>query len=79
MSKVFSELVLERAVQDAEWGGPAHDDRHDWYDWRQFLYKQMTALSMEYNDDRRRKRFVKIAALAMAAVESIDRKAGDGV
>jgi hypothetical protein len=77
MTTIEEEIANERLMQDMEWGGPDHDDKHDWYDWRQFLYKQLTSLSMEYEEVRRRRRFIKIAALAIAAVESMDRKAID--
>ena len=38
------------------------------------MCKQLTAVCMEYNEERRRQRLVKIAALTIAAIESVDRK-----
>lgn len=73
---ILDEIIQERKIQDAEWGGQRHDDTHDWYDWREIIYRQMMLMSMESDDARRRKRLIKVAAVAMAAVESIDRKYG---
>lgn len=67
---VFAAVDAERERQDAKWGGAAHDDRHTEGDWRDFLYSYVQCPNI---DDR--ERFVKIAALAVAALESIDRKA----
>jgi hypothetical protein len=71
------EIIEERELQDKEWGGHDHDDKHDFYDWRTFIYKQLTLASMEGGQhDRQRKRLLKVAALAVAAVEAMDRKGG---
>jgi hypothetical protein len=76
-NQTILDIIDERQLQDAEWGGNDHDDKHDFFDWRQFIYKQLTAASMEAGQfDRQRKRLVKIAALAVAAIESMDRKGG---
>lgn len=68
------DIQLERLRQDEQWGGPTVDDTRDWFDWRAYSYKQLTLLSFEHDDQARRERFVKVAALALAAIESIDRK-----
>jgi hypothetical protein len=71
---VFRMIRNERGRQDKEWGGSDHDDTHCVADWLEFIEKQIgqTYRSRNPNDDR--KRFVKIAALATAAVESLDRQ-----
>lgn len=66
----YAEVQAERARQDEQWGGPSHDDQHDPVDWDGFIEYQ--AYWGREQDPRRR--FVKIAALAIAAIESIDRK-----
>ena len=33
---IFGEVHVERQRQDAEWGGPAHDDEHDAGDWSRY-------------------------------------------
>jgi hypothetical protein len=95
--KLMQEVGAERARQDAQWGGPSHDDTHNLTDWYQYIEHQL----LRSNDDVRtyaltrvkegefrdptpeesaamdqlgRVRLVKIAALAIAAVQSLDRK-----
>jgi hypothetical protein len=68
MSYVFEAIKRERVEQDRQWGGPEHDDEHDEQDWSDFIVHQACAI------DFGRERLVKIAALAVAAIESIDRK-----
>lgn len=77
--RIFGEVDAERTAQDAQWGGPAHDDKHTPEGW---LYRiDQQAGKFRYEDAGgpgapnadARARFVKIAALATAAVESIDR------
>lgn len=69
---VYDDVVAERARQDAQWGGPAHDDENigsDWYDYRQKFERRART-----NAARRRDALVKLAALAVAQIESLDRK-----
>jgi len=79
---VFAELNDERIAQDLQWGGPGHDDEHDSGEWISYIEKQLDACEGEIDDARKqnndeqpdvRKRMVKIAAIAIAAIESIDR------
>ena len=78
----IQDVCDERARQDAKWGGPDHDDGHDSQDWAQFIEYQTHAIPYEANlaidreeyDAIVRRRFVKVAALAVAALQSIDRK-----
>ena len=65
---VIEEVVTERARQDAKWGGPAHDDQHTPAEFAGFIRDRLG-----YSPTR--KDFVQIAALAVAAVESMDRRA----
>jgi hypothetical protein len=73
---IADNIRAERARQDDQWGGPEHDDEHNSADWMSFIERQLYAM-VGYRDlaDDRRQRFVKIAALSVAAIESIDRKA----
>jgi hypothetical protein len=71
------DVAEERKRQNNQWGGPYHDDAHDWYDWSDYIGKQLSRLIKATNKSQateRRQRFVKIAALAVAALESMDRK-----
>jgi hypothetical protein len=68
-SSVFAEIAAERVRQNAQWGGPEHDDAHGPIDWLQCIdYQHSRATVSDY-----RERMVKIAALAVAAIESHDR------
>jgi hypothetical protein len=70
--EAVADVLAERARQDAQWGGPAHDNEHTWGEWCQYIEHQVRKMAKETNDSER-PRFVKIAALAVAAIESIDR------
>jgi hypothetical protein len=69
----------ERTRQDAQWGGHAHDDTHSPEDWIDFIEKQVE-LARELigngTDAELQSRLVKIAALAVASYEAIDRYHG---
>lgn len=72
---VLLEVVLERERQDEEWGGPEHDDAHDANDWVNFIEVRAQRAWNARTGKGYRKRMVQIAALAVAAVQSFDRKA----
>lgn len=69
------DIQAERSRQDQEWGGPAHDDQHEVTDWLEYIGKQHGRAFRASGPDEARERFVKIAALAAAAVERLDRQA----
>lgn len=77
---VFDDVLEERSRQDAQWGGAEHDDEHSVFEWYGFIEHQMELLAVEQQghdvDDipAARTRLVKIAALAAAAIESLDRR-----
>ena len=66
----FRDVSAERNRQDEQWGGAEHDDTHGAVEWIDCISKQLRRLS---NTAERRERLVKIAALAIAAIESADR------
>lgn len=70
--KVIDQIIQERKNQDRQWGGPEHDNTHDKDDWLRFIHYQF--ICADARDSNLRSRLIKIAALAVAAVESIDRK-----
>lgn len=74
---VLNEVSTERTRQDEKWGGSIHDDKHHTVDFCRFI-KNYTGwaemMSMMDSPEKARKRLIQIAALASAAVESIDRK-----
>jgi len=74
--QIYVEVAMERAAQDRQWGGPEHDDAHRERDWEDILHKHAYRLvdclgeaSPDY-----RQRLIKIAALAVAAIQAHDRQ-----
>ncbi len=78
-TEIFHQIESERKRQDEQWGGPAHDDQHSADDWTGFITKQMDWAEITPDPCERRERFLKIAALAIAAIESFDRQKNRGV
>ncbi len=76
METVLNEVGAERVHQDDKWGGPEHDDAHETTDFLDFIWRRTQLRLMQLTDSVFLRRiFIEIAALAVAAVESIDRKA----
>lgn len=83
---VLNELAAERRAQIRQWGGAEHDDEHDLTDWTDFVNKQLKRAEKSakgiksgtagVNDGTNfRTAMIKIGAIAVAAIESYDRKA----
>jgi hypothetical protein len=84
----FIKVLEERRAQDAEFGGPAHDDGHTYQDWLCHIRHQIgsvlcipgtpeeldAAMLEGTNLADYESRMVKVAALAMAAAQSAKRK-----
>lgn len=74
---ICDEICSERDRQDDKWGGPGHDDQHSTADFCRWI-KNYASWADQMADgksyDKARKRLVQIAALAVAAVETIDRQ-----
>lgn len=74
---IFEEIEAERIRQDAKWGGPQHDDEHtNPKDWGWFIEQQLWEGTN--NPEKFRQQLVRVAALAVAAIEVEDRKAARG-
>lgn len=71
---IFHDIDTERAVQDAKWGGPEHDDKHVIGDWVGYIRDHAERAQFGRMSESRRQ-MVRVAALAVAAIESIDRQA----
>lgn len=67
---IYDEIKNERIEQDKKWGGASHDDSHTPEEWSSFI-RQRLAKSM--TAERRRYQLVRVAALAVAAIEAHDR------
>ncbi|MFL9904535.1 hypothetical protein PQR71_41485 [Paraburkholderia fungorum] len=78
---IYDDVCDERIRQDKQWGGDAHDDQHGVLEWLGFVDHQTDKAISEtagLQTDRSiaqhvRARLVKIAALAVAGMASIDR------
>lgn len=78
--RVLEDIAAERRAQNAKWGGPEHDDdltSGNWTTWIDVLVEHATkAYSTDNSPEayrEARRRFVEVAAVAIAAVESLDR------
>lgn len=72
---IFGEISGERARQDEQWGGSIHDDSHDLFDWCEYIRKQNNrAIGAALTPIAFEERMVKVAALAIAAIESSRRQ-----
>ena len=74
--KVLGMVAVERERQDGKWGGPAHDDARSTADFVQLIEDYAgwaRTMSGMGSHDKARRRLVQVAALAVAAVESILR------
>jgi hypothetical protein len=76
--RTIGEVLDERRRQDAIYGGALRDDENDAYDWSRLISKQVGRIDFSEaeadNPAQHRERFKKIAALAVAAMQSIDRQ-----
>lgn len=75
---VLAEVAEERKEQDEEWGGAAHDDQHGSNDWIAYIAKHVgkAVWYMSAGQHGRatfRYQMIRVAALAVAAVEWCDR------
>lgn len=73
---VLNEVRQERMEQIRKGWTPDHDDAHDPWDFENLISGYMTkAIAAADEGDRSavRERFVQVAALAVAAVEALDR------
>lgn len=71
---VLEDVAKERTRQDEKWGGADHDDTHSNHDWVAYIVRH-TGRAVMWPFDRAafRKQMVRVAALAVAAVEWCDR------
>lgn len=76
-SSSMLQLVLERKRQDAKWGGHEHDDQHSTQEFVQLIEDYAgwaRTMSGMNSHQKARNRLIQVAALAVAAAESLDRK-----
>ena len=71
----LDEVAAERARQDAKWGGAAHDDAHESTEWVDFVEDRLVLIDKRAKHSSETRRYwLEIAALAVARIESMDRK-----
>jgi hypothetical protein len=76
---VLNDVANERSRQDVLWGGAEHDDAHHPAEFVGFIeaYAQRARAGIEAEGvGETRHRLVQVAALAVAAIESLDRNGG---
>lgn len=82
MIDILKEIEEERKHQDKKWGGPEHDDHHDSYAWVSFIIYYLGQSTNDFVKGKSsfvsklrnfRYNMIKVAALAVAAIESCDR------
>lgn len=76
--QALTEVEKERGHQDTQWGGPEHDDTHAPRDWIAILGKHFGRLERNWDEPKAiahfRRQLIKVAAVAVAAVEWCDRR-----
>jgi hypothetical protein len=83
MSLIMSEIRAERERQDQIHGGPAHDDANDEADWVLFIRNHAREAEAEFSHSKKgladyRRRLVQTAALAVAAIQALERNIAAG-
>jgi hypothetical protein len=71
--RIASEVISERDRQDFQWGGPDQDDRRSSRDFLSYIASQVELATAEKTSGHRN-RMLRIAALAVASIEAIDRR-----
>lgn len=74
--KIFGEISVEREYQDGKWG-TEFDDKNTLNDWITYIGMYGSyAAKMGASKEDQRNNMLKVAALAIAALETFDRKGG---
>ena len=74
--QILDAIFDERWKQDRQWGGPDHDDGHRVNDWVALITRHAGLAVEDGGDDDRsrfRRQMIRVAALAVAAIEAHDR------
>jgi hypothetical protein len=75
LQAIFDQIAEERVRQDARWGGPRHDDLLSLHDFSSFIMKKIFQMwGEQYQGIKASFRFIQIAALAVAAIQSAYRR-----
>jgi|AntDeeMinimDraft_6_1070357.scaffolds.fasta_scaffold14704_2 hypothetical protein len=82
VTTIYEEIQAERDHQRRKWGGAEHDDQHTTFDWLAILTKHV---GQAFDPGERgrldipkyRHQMIRVAAVAVAAIEWCDRNFGD--
>lgn len=75
--QILEEIHQERERQNKHWGEAAHNDAHTIIEFVQLIRDYASwarVMGVMNSHDKARRRLVQVAALAVAAIESIDRR-----
>ncbi len=77
---VLEAVAAERVRQDEKWGGPGHDDQHTSHDWIAYIARHAgrAVTNKRFDELEFQKHMIRVAALAVAAVEWADRLIDEG-
>ncbi len=67
--KVIASVLAERRAQKKQWGGRKHDELHTTNEWCDYIAKQCDKARNADSAQAERDALIKIAALAIAALE----------
>jgi hypothetical protein len=88
---ILESILAERERQDSLWGGAEHDDKHEVRDWIVILARHLglacydgspsdvchkTEATGKYDPARYRRELIRLAAVAVAALEAEERRSG---
>ena len=74
IATIYEEINAERMRQDAQWGGPGHDAEHTVEEWCGYIERQTQKIRHDEGRIDPRLRYIRIAALAVAAYEAFSAK-----
>lgn len=70
LQHIIGDIQDERARQDKQWGGANHDATHTFDEWIALIAKAAGKAACETDPHLFRRQMIKVAALAVAALEA---------
>jgi hypothetical protein len=70
--RIYREIEEEREYQNGKWG-TEFDDKNTINDWGSYITRYTGEATQVDNPDEQRRQILKVAALAIAAIETFDR------
>lgn len=72
---IIVEITEERDYQNGKWG-TSFDDKNTLNDWSAYMSRYLGLATFAETPEEARRQLVKVAALAIAAIETFDRNSG---